>query len=332
MSICVLAAGTWGLSLAHLLDANGHQVRLWDADRALLQRLANGGRHPRLLSLEVSPRLRFEPDLATALEDAVVVVCVVPAPNVREVCRRWRTVGDSGQPIILGAKGIEQGRALLLSEVIAEELEIAVMPRLAVLSGPSHAEEVVRNVPTAVVAASESETLRELTLRLFSRPSFRVFTQQDVVGVELAGALKNVIAIACGAADGLGLGDNTKAALLTRGQSEIVRLGLSMGAQPQTFYGLAGMGDLVVTCMSPHSRNWQFGSLLGQGRSVAQALAEVGMVVEGYHTTKAAMQLAAKHTVTMPITSIIHAVIHEGMSPQRGVQTLMRLQPRAEHE
>jgi glycerol-3-phosphate dehydrogenase (NAD(P)+) len=253
---------------------------------------------------------------------ADAIVCVVPAAHLRQTARTLAR-SYTGKPVIICTKGIEQGTHALPVEVLISELGPACAPQLGVLSGPSHAEEVSRGLPTAIAAAAEDPKLAEFIRDLFITPRFRVYTQPDVRGVELGAALKNVIAIACGISDGLGFGDNAKAGLMTRGLSEIVRLGVSLGARPETFYGLAGVGDLVVTCMSHHSRNWKFGSLLGSGMPVQQALGEVGMVVEGYYTARAAVELAAAQHVDMPISQAVGAVLFEDFTPAEAVTRLM---------
>ncbi len=332
MKVAVLAAGTWGITLATLLFRKGLAVRVWEHDASLVEALRATRRHPNLPHLEIPEALPLTADLSEALQGAEVVACVVPAAHMRETCRRVRDSGYRGQPFVICSKGIEGGTHALLSEVAEAELGPRVRPVLGVLSGPSHAEEVSREIPTAVTAAARELAVAERIRDLFMTPRFRIYTQTDLTGVELAGALKNVIAIACGASDGLGFGDNAKAALITRGMSEIVRLGTAMGAKPETFFGLAGMGDLVVTCMSPHSRNWKFGSLIGRGRTADEALAEVGMVVEGYHTVRAAVGLAQKQQVEMPISQAVGEVIFQGKPAQEAVAALMLRDPKSEME
>jgi glycerol-3-phosphate dehydrogenase (NAD(P)+) len=261
--------------------------------------------------------------MAALLAGAEVLVCAVPAAHLRATCQRVAAEGYAGQPFVICTKGIEQGTLALLHEVAAQELGAPGRGRVAVLSGPSHAEEVSRGLPTAVTVAAEDPALAAQVQALFMTPRFRVYTQSDLVGVELGAALKNVIAIACGISDGLGFGDNAKAGLVTRGLAEILRLGLALGARPETFYGLAGMGDLVVTCMSRHSRNWRFGSLIGQGHAAQEALAAVGMVVEGYYTVQAGVALARREGVELPITEAVAAVLFEGLEPGKAVSALM---------
>ena len=322
-TITVLSAGTWGISLATLLHGNGHRVRVWEYDAAVVQTLRDTRRHPRLKGLEVPEALEISTDLAAMVQGSAVIVCVVPAVHQRQTCAALRAAGYAGQLVVICSKGIEQGTHMLMHQVTVDELGAEHAGRVAVLSGPSHAEEVSLGMPTAVTAAAESMEVAGQVQRLFMAPRFRVYSHADVLGVELAAALKNVIAIACGISDGLGFGDNAKAGLITRGLTEIVRLGLALGAREETFYGLAGVGDLVVTCMSVHSRNWKFGSLVGGGTPPEQALTDVGMVVEGYHTVRAAVELAAEHGVDMPITKAVGAVLFQGLDPLQSVAGLM---------
>ena len=322
-NITVLSAGTWGISLAALLHGKGHPVRVWEFSQSVVEELSTARRHPKLKDFEIPGDLVLSTDLKAMLAGAEAVVCAVPAAHLRETCVRALQEGYSGQLFVICSKGIEQGTLSLMHQVAEEELGAGARGRIAVLTGPSHAEEVSRGLPTAVTVAGESEDTAREAQALFMTPRFRVYTQTDLVGVELGGSLKNVIAISCGISDGLGFGDNSKAGLITRGLSEIVRLGLTMGARMETFVGLAGMGDLVVTCMSPHSRNWKFGNLIGQGRSAEEALREVGMVVEGYYTAQAAIELSHRKGVEMPITEAVGAVLFHGLKPLEAVSGLM---------
>ncbi len=301
---------------------------MWEFAQGVVDELTRTRRHPKLGDFAVPAGIALSTDMAAQLAGAEAVVCVVPAAHLRATCRSAAASGYAGQLFVVCTKGIEQGTLSMMHEVATEELGTGA--QVALLSGPSHAEEVSRGLPTAVVAAAETLPVAEEVQVLFMAPTFRVYTQTDLVGVELGAALKNVIAIACGISDGLGFGDNAKAALMTRGLSELLRLGLAMGARPETFYGLAGMGDLVVTCMSRHSRNWRFGSLVGQGRTPDEALAEVGMVVEGYYTVQAAVALAAAKGVDMPITQAVAAVLFEGRRPLEAVSGLMLREAKSE--
>ncbi|MEE8433652.1 MAG: NAD(P)H-dependent glycerol-3-phosphate dehydrogenase [bacterium] len=331
MKVTVLSAGTWGISLAALLHGKGEAVRVWEFDPEVVRVLRETRRHPRLKDFEVPEAIVPTNDLEAAMAGGDVIVCAVPAAHLRETARRTVQAGYHGQLFVICSKGIEQGTHLLPHEVAAQELGDAGRGRIVVLSGPSHAEEVSRNLPAAVTVAGETLQTAETVQSLFMTPRFRVYTQTDMVGVELGAALKNVIAIACGISDGLGFGDNAKAGLITRGLSEILRLGTAMGARSETFIGLAGVGDLVVTCMSRHSRNWKFGSLVGQGRSPEAALEEVGMVVEGYYTVGAAVELAHSWKVEMPITKAVAAVLFEGMTAMEAVSGLMLREAKSEN-
>ena len=320
---CVLAAGTWGVSLAHLLANKGWQGRLWDPASDLVQRVESSRRHPKLPDISLAPNLHFGDDLAWASDGAEMMVCATPAIHFRSACQALLKTGYQNQPFVICTKGIEAGTQLLMHDIARQVL--GKHAALAVLSGPSHAEEVIRNMPTVVSVASTNLALAQTVQQWFTNPNFRVFTQADVLGVELGAALKNVIAIACGMSDGLGFGDNAKAGLMTRGLTEIVRLGVQMGAEASTLYGLSGMGDLVVTCMSSHSRNNRFGYLMGQGLSIQAAQQKIGMVVEGLYSVEAAAALAKKHRVKMPITQLLHA-IKRGMTVQDAFQALMQRQ------
>jgi glycerol-3-phosphate dehydrogenase (NAD(P)+) len=330
MNIALLCAGTWGISLATLLHGKGHAVRVWEVAPEVVRVLSETRRHPKLPDLRIPPDLPLTTDIAACLHGAEAIVFVPPAAHLRETARRVAAAGYAGQRAIICSKGIEQGSHALPLEVVREELGPAAEGRIGILSGPSHAEEVSRGLPTAVAAAAADLALAEWIRDLFATPRFRIYTQTDVVGVELAAALKNVIAIACGISDGLGFGDNAKAGLITRGLQEILRLGTARGARPETFFGLAGIGDLVVTCMSRHSRNWKFGSLVGAGTAPERALKDVGMVVEGYYTVRAAVELAAQAGVDMPISQAVAAVLFHGQAPLEAVSALMLRDPKSE--
>ncbi len=332
MNILVLGAGTWGITLAGQLHGNGHQVRVWEYVPEVVAELQRSRRHPKLPGMEIPGGIEFTTEIQSAASGTQIIVCAVPAANVRETFRGLAGGGYSGQMIVICSKGIENGTHALLSAVVCDELGAASLGQIGVLSGPSHAEEVSRKIPTAVTASAGDITLAERIRDLFMTPTFRIYTQTDLVGVELAAALKNVIAIACGISDGLGFGDNSKAALMTRGLSEIIRLGIRLGARAETFYGLAGIGDLMVTCMSGHSRNRNFGYHLGQGLTTSEALERVGMVVEGYYTVRAAAELAAQHGIEMPITVGVGDVVFKGLPPLEAVSALMMRHPKSEME
>jgi glycerol-3-phosphate dehydrogenase (NAD(P)+) len=334
MNLLTLGGGTWGITLACLLAKNGHVVRLWEFDAAVVEYLRNHRGHPKLPGLEVPRDMFITSGLGEALDAAGhppdAILCAVPAAHVRLTCRDLAKQGYAGQLFVIASKGIEQDTHALMHDVAGQELGPASEGKIGVLSGPSHAEEVSRDIPTAVTATAPDMTIAERIRDLFMAPRFRVYTQTDLIGVELAAGLKNIIAIACGISDGLGFGDNSKAALITRGLSEIVRLGVKMGARQDTFYGLAGIGDLVVTCTSRHSRNRNFGEHLGKGLSAAEALKAVGQVVEGYYTARAAVGLARQHQVDMPISQGVAAVLFEGLRPADAVAALMMRGPKSE--
>lgn len=330
--IAVMGAGSWGTALAVHLAGKGYGVKLWARSPERARQLAETRENKKYLpGVYLSPRIEISSDLALVLQDARVVVLAVPSQSVREVAGLLRPLLRSCCYLVNTAKGLENQTCLRLSQVILEELpEFA--GRLAVLSGPSHAEEVSRGIPTAVVVAALDRETAECIQDLFMASSFRVYTNSDLVGVELGGALKNVIALGTGIAEGLGFGDNTKAALITRGLAEIARLGVALGANPLTFLGLTGVGDLVVTATSVHSRNRRAGILLGQGFSLQETLQKVGMVVEGIKTTAAARKLAFRYGIEMPITEQTYQVLFAGLPPRAAVSNLMLRSKRHEVE
>ena len=322
--VAVLGAGSWGTALAVLLANKGLSVRLWGRLEDGVQEMQKSRENRFFLpEVRLPEGLEVTEDKDQVMMDADAVVFAVPAQAVREVVRRFRSFLQPGRILINTAKGIETQSLLRLSQVLKQELSREFWPCISVLSGPSHAEEVARDLPTAVVAAADSQAVAEAVQDLFMTPRFRVYANLDVVGVELGAALKNVIALSTGISDGMGYGDNTRAALMTRGLTEIKRLGIALGAQSQTFAGLTGLGDLIVTCNSMHSRNRRAGMMLGQGHSLTEVLHSIGMVVEGVETTKAAYHLAARLGVEMPITNQIYRVLFEDLSPPVAVENLM---------
>jgi glycerol-3-phosphate dehydrogenase (NAD(P)+) len=330
--VAILGAGSWGTALAVHLAGNGIAVKLWERDAELARQLSITRRNDHYLpGVTIPVSVVVTADLEDALERAMMVVLAVPSQSIRSVVARSRACLRPDSILINTAKGLEDATCLRLSEVICDEApELAW--RTAVISGPSHAEEVGRGMPTAVVAAATTPELARQVQDLFMTVNFRVYTSSDMVGVELGGALKNIIALAAGISEGLGYGDNTKAALLTRGLTEIARLGIALGASPLTFLGLAGVGDLIVTATSKHSRNWKAGFLLGQGGSLADVLEQVGMVVEGVQTIKAARLLAHDRDIEMPITEQIYQVLFSGLAPGAAVSNLMTRSKRHETE
>jgi len=318
--VCVLGAGSWGTTLAVHLSQGGHEVSLWGNEPDELAAMAETRENRKFLSgIRLPMGLKVQPELKAALAGADVTLYVVPSQAVREVAGRVREEGGGGLAVS-AAKGLEQGSLLRMSEVLSEVLGD---PAPVVLTGPSHAEEVSRGVPTSVVAACRDEGRARTVQVLCASPAFRVYTNEDVLGCELGAALKNVIAIAAGVCDGLGYGDNTKGALLTRGLAEIARLGVAMGAQRETFFGLTGMGDLITTAMSRHSRNRHVGERLGRGETLEQVLGAMWMVAEGVHTARAARELGRRHAVEMPIAEQVCALLFEGRSPREALGALM---------
>ena len=318
--VTVMGAGTWGMGIAILLSHNGHDVTVWSAVPAEIEMLTTTHRHVNLPEAEIPENIRFTGDIQEALAAPDVIVMAVASVFTRRTAKSAAPYVKDGQVIVNVAKGIEEDTLALLTQQISQEIPQA---EVCVLSGPSHAEEVSRGIPTSVTIAAENRKTAEMLQEMFMSPVFRVYTSPDVLGVELGGALKNVIALAAGVADGLGYGDNTKAALITRGMAEISRLGLAMGASAETLYGLSGIGDLIVTCASMHSRNRRAGILIGQGRTMEEAMKEVNQVVEGVYSAKAAKELADKYQVSMPIVEVVNAVLFEGMSAKEGVTNLM---------
>lgn len=318
--IGIIGSGTWGTALSILLCGNGHEVQVWSALPQEIAQLKETRIHPNLPQVTLPEEIRLTDDLAEAVKDKDLLVLSVPSVFVRETARKMKDLVKQGQVIVNVAKGIEESTLMTLSQVIEEELPQA---EVAVLSGPSHAEEVSRGLPTTCVAGAKHRSTAERIQGMFMSESFRVYTSPDVMGIELGGALKNVIALAAGIADGLGFGDNTKAALITRGIAEIARLGVVLGGKRETFSGLTGIGDLIVTCASMHSRNRRAGILMGQGKTMEEAMKEVHMVVEGVYSAKAALQLAKEHEVSMPIVEQVNGILFEGRPAKEAVLELM---------
>jgi len=323
--IAVLVAGSWGTALSRVLADNGHRVRLWTRNSAQAEEINRTRANARFLpGAELPEGIEATSDIAEALEGAEAVLFVAPSAAMRDVAKQAARYLHKDALVIHATKGFETGTLKRMSVVLAEELEREERS-IVVLSGPSHAEEVVLQHPTTIVVAAKEIACAEAAQDLFMNHSyFRVYTNPDALGVETAGAIKNIIALGAGLSDGLGFGDNAKAALITRGLAEISRLGEAMGANPLTFAGLAGIGDLIGTCTSRHSRNWRAGSMLAQGMPLPEVLEKMGMVVEGVRTTQAAYALARQYGVEMPITDQLHAVLFEGLAPAKAVGALMR--------
>jgi glycerol-3-phosphate dehydrogenase (NAD(P)+) len=327
-AIAVLGAGSWGTTLAVHLAGLQHDVRLWGNDVADLDRIRAEGENRKFLpGIAIPDRVKVRAELEEALDAVEFVLHVVPSQAVREVAGRVSAAGGRGSIHVSAAKGFELGSGLRLSQVLEQSLP---SNRVVVLTGPSHAEEVSRGVPTSVVAAASDVELAKRVQTLVSSPRFRVYVNDDVIGSEIAAGLKNVIAIAAGVCDGIGFGDNTKGALLTRGLAEIARLGVAMGGRRETFFGLAGMGDLIATAMSRHSRNRHVGERLGRGEALEQVLGSMTMVAEGVHAARAARDLGIRYGVDLPITEQVFALLFEGRSPQAALQALMTRDLRAE--
>ena len=322
--IAVFGAGTWGIALARLLAVNGRDVTVWSAIPAELKSLSTTRRHPNLPGMELPSAMHYTADIAEACTGRDILLFAVPSPFVRSTAKKAAKYIPDGQLIVDVAKGVEDKTLMTMSEIIEDELARAKRTaRVVALSGPTHAEEVARDMPTLIVAASEDEAAAKAVQKAFTAPNFRVYTNTDRRGTELGGAVKNVIALAVGIALGLGYGDNAKAALITRGNAELTRLGLAMGCKPETFAGLSGMGDLIVTCTSMHSRNLHAGMLLGRGKTAEEAKSEVGQVVEGINALPAACRLAKKYKVEMPIVQSVDAILRGKLEARNALAALM---------
>ncbi|MCU9613716.1 NAD(P)H-dependent glycerol-3-phosphate dehydrogenase [Caldibacillus lycopersici] len=322
--VTVLGAGSWGTALALVLADNGHEVRLWSHSKEQAESINATKKNEKYLpEITLQDNLTAYSDLADSVRNITTIVVAVPTKAIREVLRKLVPCLYQPVTIVHVSKGIEPGTLKRISEMIEEEMPENVLEEVVVLSGPSHAEEVCLRHPTTVVVSSKNLEKAEEIQDLFMNQHFRVYTNPDVIGVEIGGALKNIIALAAGISDGLGYGDNVKAALITRGLAEIARLGTKLGANPLTFSGLTGIGDLIVTCTSVHSRNWRTGNMLGKGKKLNEILEEMGQAVEGVRTTEAAQQMATEYGVNMPITSSLYKVLFENVPPKYAVEKLM---------
>ena len=327
--ISVIGAGSWGIALANLLAGNGHDVTVWSIMKDEIDMLELNHEHlDKLPGVKLNDSIKYTTDLEKACKEKDILVLAVPSVYTRSTAHSMAPFITDGQIIVNVAKGVEENTLLTLSEIITEEIPNA---NVCVLSGPSHAEEVGRGLPTTVVVGSKDQKTAEYLQDTFMNDFFRVYTSSDILGIELGGALKNVVALAAGIADGLGYGDNAKAALITRGISEIARLGIAMGGQFETFCGLTGIGDLIVTCASMHSRNRRAGILIGQGKSADEAMAEVKMVVEGVYSAKAAMGLSKKYNVDLPIIAEVNKILFENKPPKDVGRCLMNREKKDEH-
>ena len=328
-NICILGSGSWGTALAILLANNGHDVTLWSALKDEVEMLSVHREHKdRLPGVILPDNISITADLEEACKDKELIVFSVASPYVRQTAKQASSYIPDQQMIVNVAKGIEDETLYTISQILEEEIP---QGRIAVLSGPSHAEEVSKGIPTTVVIGCQCQETAKIAQEMFMNEVFRVYTSPDVIGIELGGSLKNVIALAAGIVDGLGYGDNTKAALMTRGIAEMSRLGLKMGGKIESFTGLTGIGDLIVTCASVHSRNRKAGYLIGQGKTMQEAMDEVQMVVEGVYSAKAAKKLAEKYEVSMPIVEEVNRILFEGKKAEEAVRELMLRDGRIEH-
>lgn len=333
MKITVFGAGSWGTALSIVLARNGHEVILWARSAERAAQIAQTRHNPVYLKDAILPdSIQITADVTKAASNRELWVMATPSQSVRELAATLHPFTDAKLVIVSVAKGIENGTLKTATEVLREVFPQVPSTQIGVLYGPSHAEEVAKDKPTLVVTAAGSKETATLIQQTFLRPELRVYVNPDLIGVEISGSVKNVLAIAAGISDGLGFGDNTKAAILTRGMAEIRRLGLAMGAKPETFAGLAGIGDLVVTCMSRHSRNRYFGEQIGRGKTREQVEEEMQMVAEGVKTTLSTVALAQKYQVEMPITHAIYQVLFEDKSPRQAVTELMTRTPKEEHD
>lgn len=328
MKIGYLGAGTWGFALAIVLANNGHKVILWARDPKRANELQKTRLHPKLPPVEAPKSIQFTSNLKEALQGAEVIVESVTSSGIRPV---FEKIGPVNVPVVLTSKGIEQGTGLLLPEVVSSIWGVTESPLIGALSGPSHAEDIITNAPTSVVCTAYDPAVMKMIQELFTTPTFRIYPNSDILGVCFGGAMKNIIAIACGIADGLGCGDNTKAALMTRGLHEIRKLCVVKNCKPGTLNGLSGMGDLCVTCMSGHSRNYRFGRLVAEGFSPEGARQKIGMAVEGVYTCVSARELGMKHQIPLPITEVTYQIIYDGLDPREAVKLLLQRAIKEEH-
>lgn len=319
--VSVLGAGSWGTALALVLAKNENNVSLWTIKESQRDEINNNRTNKFYLpEAQIHKNIECTCNIQESIKDAELIVLAVPSQAIREVCKQIKDSIKDNQIIVNVAKGLERETGLRISEVVSDEIKNA---KFAVLSGPSHAEEVASELPTVITVASKDINTVNIVQNLFSNEFFRVYTNTDLIGVELGGTLKNIIAFGAGICDGLGYGDNTKAGLITRGLSEIKRFGIALGAKPETFSGLSGIGDLIVTCTSKHSRNRKAGMLIGQGKNLEETLEEVQMVVEGIVATEIAYKIACKHNIEMPITEAIYNVLYNNIPANKSIKELM---------
>jgi glycerol-3-phosphate dehydrogenase (NAD(P)+) len=333
MKISVLGAGGWGTTLAILLHYNGHEVTLWEYKRSYAKTLSRSRENKFLLpGIKIPKEINITHSLSESCQNKHMIVLAVPSQFIRGVLREMKSYDFRDTIFVSVAKGIEKDTLLTVSQIIKDELKNLSSTNIGVLSGPSHAEEVAKKIPTAVVAASRDPFTAKQIQSAFITSYFRVYSTTDILGVEYGGALKNVIAIGAGIIDGAKFGDNTKAAIMTRGIAEISRLGIALGAKPETFSGLSGMGDLIVTCMSKHSRNRFVGEQLGRGKKLKDILKKMQMVAEGVETCRSVHQLSLKHKIETPIAKAVYSILFEEKDPTKATYELMTRDMRAEEE
>lgn len=322
MKIGYLGSGAWAFALANLLASNGHDIIMWSIEADVIEGLRANREHPRFPGMHVEDNISFTTDLKEAVTGVDLIVESVTAKGLRPVLKSIMEIGPMAVPFVMTSKGIEQGTGHLLPEICIDVLGEDYRDRIGCISGPSLAVEVLHKVPTSVVSASYDEAIRMMIAQVFNSDYFRVYPNEDMLGVAFGGAMKNIIAIASGIADGLGFGQNSKAAMITRGLHEMRKLAPFKGAKPETLNGLSGMGDLCVTSLSDKSRNYQFGNLIASGLDVEKAKEKIGMVVEGSYTVVSAMELSAKSEIPLPITAAVHSIVYEGVEPHIAVKRL----------
>jgi len=325
-----LGAGAWGYCLASLLASKGYTVVSWSIEEETIAFLQEKREHPKIKGYPAPPTLSFTTDIKEVLEGQDLVVEAVTSAGIRQVFQTVKEIGVPDCPIVLTSKGIEQNTGLLLSDVVLEVLGEEHKNQIGCISGPSIAHEVIKGLPASVVCSAYDPSVMTLIHEVFSTPTFRVYPNADINGVELGGALKNIIAIACGVSDGLGFGDNAKAALMTRGLHEMRKLAVIKGCKPETLGGLAGMGDLCVTCLSKYSRNYRFGRLIAEGLEPEKAKKKIGMVVEGTYTCLSAIQLAKQANIEVPITECVYKIVYENLSPHEAVKWILQRETKEE--
>ncbi len=332
-NIAILGAGSWGITLSMLLSEKGHKINLWESNEKQAEILKTTRTFKFLPNWQIPDTIMISSDPKELISEANMIIFAVPSQVVRDVTKRIvPLIKNKDVIIVVASKGIEADSSLRMSEIISSQIPPELREKVTVLSGPTIAVEVIKKNPTVAVIAASSQDVAEHIQQNFMTPYFRLYTSSDIIGVELGGALKNIIAIAAGINDGLGLGTNAKAALMTRGIVEITRLGIIMGAKAETFSGLSGIGDLITTCISRYSRNRTFGEKIGQGKGLREAVDEIGMVVEGIKTAEGVYKLSLNHKIAMPITTEIYNILFNGKNPKKAVEDLMMRQARPEIE